>query len=546
MQPRINLFVNIVIIAALCQLAESCSVAPTQVAGGGSDTEISGIIVDSQGTPRSNTVVKLLPASYNPVSMPAVDDSQSDTTGPDGQYRMALPERGTYNISARSLHDGSRSLIRNITIGTTAINLPTDTMRMPGSLIVQLPDSVNSHGGYIYIAGTDLFYTIDDDNRSVVLDSIPARLMPRLFLRPPGPPRDIMLIDSGRVRIEPNRLVPTGEFAAWRSAGVFHFNTTSSAANITQNIYDVPVLVRLDRTLINFSEAAPQGADLRFAKPDGTLFPYEIEMWDPLGGRAAVWLKIDTVYAGSVFQHIFCYWGNPQASPMSNGAMVFDTVRGFSAVWHLHQTGSSELPNASAAGNVLRCVNATGSEAIAAIIGRGIKLDAARNQFLDAGRVALGSVFTLTAWITPDISGLANRMIVSRTNDGLTNQAFGLRFDSNGLLDAIVNGTLLDCNIVVPPTGWSQVAVRFDGSSMSLFVNGAPQATLSTAPIAMADTAALLLGGDALDSAAAFGGVFDEITLAEVARSDTWIQFTFENQKPDSRLIEQGSAQRAP
>jgi hypothetical protein len=400
-----------------------------------------------------------------------------------------------------------------------------------------LPDNVAGLGGYLYIAGTEVFVMITDDSRSVLVDSIPPRMMPRLFLRPQGPPRDIMLIDSGHVRIESGRMVPTGVFAAWKSAGVFHFNTTTLGADISKNLYNVPVLVRFDRTTINFSETTLQGADLRFAKPNGTLFPYQIEVWDPLSGHAAVWLNIDTVYANSSFQHIYYYWGNAAAAPMSDGTIVFDTAQSFRAVWHLQQTGTVEMADATATANVLRSVNMIGSETGPAVIGRGIRLDAARNQHLEAGRVALGIAFTLSAWIAPDSVKPANQIIAALATDSLTQPAFSLHFDANGLLDAVANGTLLDFNAVVP-SGWSQVTARYDSTSLSLFVNGAIQGTLSTAPMTIVDTTALLLGSDALDTAHAFSGMFDEITIADVARSDAWIKFTFENQRLGSRIIE--------
>jgi hypothetical protein len=546
MKTRHDPFGCFLICAALCMLAEGCGVSPMKVSGSGSDTEISGTIVDSLGMRCGDAVVKLLPEAYNPAAMPQVDILQSDTTGSEGTYRFVAPTSGAYTISVRSLRDGRRGLIPGVKVGSAPQNIPADTIRMPGSLIVQLPDSVNGQGGYIYLAGTEIFMAITDNSRGIVLDSVPARMMPRLFLRAPGHQRDIMLIDSGRVRIEPGKMAPTGAFAEWKSAGVFHFNTTPDGANMLQNLYNVPVLLRMDRTTINFNETAPQGNDIRFAKPDGTVFPYQIEMWDPIGGHAVVWLKIDTVYANSAFQHIFFYWGNMAALPMSNGAVVFDIAQGFTGDWHLHGSDAAGLVDATVFGNGLHLVNGAGGETQPGHIGRGIKLDAAANQYLDAGRVMLGPAFTVNAWIAPDTSGVAGRCIMARADDSRINRAFALRFDAKGLLDAIVNGTPLGFKAVMPPTGWSQVAARFDGSSLALFVNGALRGTVSCAPIQKADTSALLLGGDALDSTAAFGGMFDEITLAGVARPDEWIQFTYENQKPGSRLIEPGRAQHTP
>src|SRR4051812_35599787 len=91
-------------------------------------------------------------------------------------------------------------------------------------------------------------------------------------------------------------------YNAWTGSRTIVLNTSPTGANITTNVTQFPLLVRLSQTEAAILTAAKAGgADIRFSKSDGsTPLPYEIENWDPNG--AAIWVLMDTVKANSTTQ----------------------------------------------------------------------------------------------------------------------------------------------------------------------------------------------------------------------------------------------------
>ncbi|MCD6023886.1 MAG: hypothetical protein K0Q91_802, partial [Fibrobacteria bacterium] len=83
-----------------------------------------------------------------------------------------------------------------------------------------------------------------------------------------------------------------------------------------------------------FTAAKAGGADIRFDKLNGTHLPYQIESWDAVGKSAAIWVLMDTVKGNSSAQNVRMRWGNAGAFDSSSGTAVFDTAKGFKAVWH--------------------------------------------------------------------------------------------------------------------------------------------------------------------------------------------------------------------
>ncbi|MCX7727506.1 MAG: DUF2341 domain-containing protein, partial [Chitinispirillaceae bacterium] len=112
--------------------------------------------------------------------------------------------------------------------------------------------------------------------------------------------------------IPASRLSPVtddDDYSLWRDTTRILINTKPSGANISENVYSFPVLVRLNNLNFDFSKAKPNGADIRFAKSDGTHIPYYIEMWDTLNKKADIWVKLDTVYGNDSTKHFTMLWG---------------------------------------------------------------------------------------------------------------------------------------------------------------------------------------------------------------------------------------------
>jgi len=172
-----------------CVVFMHCSM-PTQISGGGSDTEITGKIVDQNGNPALNTLVRLIPYAFNPVQGAiALDSLPADTTDSTGTYRFpSIDTGGIYTIEAVHSVGRTRSLCTGIKALGSKTNVPTCALSSPGSIRFIVRDTVDTTAGYIYIKGTSVSrnlsgaLSIGGSYYAGVRDSAPPGDMPPIIL----------------------------------------------------------------------------------------------------------------------------------------------------------------------------------------------------------------------------------------------------------------------------------------------------------------------------------------------------------------------------
>ena len=175
--------------------------------------------------------------------------------------------------------------------------------------------------------------------------------------------------------------------AAWGARRTLTFNNAGINANLT----NIPVLVKLDPSRINYAAIKPNGADLRFIDADNsTQLDYEIATWNP-GGVSTIWVKVPQLDANSTNDSITVYYNNPAAAAAQNPAAVWSN--GYAAVWHF----DANLQDATA--NANHGVN-QGTTSEAGYLGNARRFDGL-SAYIDAGsntslaitgRVQLGKV----------------------------------------------------------------------------------------------------------------------------------------------------------
>src|SRR5690606_5940389 len=150
----------------------------------------------------------------------------------------------------------------------------------------------------------------------------------------------------------------------WSQHATLWLNTQSNGADVKAGVAKFPVLVRLDTTNFNtgFGQAAASGADIRFTKANNTTrLPHQIESWDAVAKKAAVWVFLDTIRPSGI-DSLRMHWGNATAPDLSSGPSVFDTTNGFQAVWHMNAASGHEI-DATANGFNAVAANAPGTAA---------------------------------------------------------------------------------------------------------------------------------------------------------------------------------------
>ena len=117
-------------------------------------------------------------------------------------------------------------------------------------------------------------------------------------------------------------------YATWSYHMPIQLNTSATGANVANNVYNFPVLVRLTSSNFSgFSQTLPGGADIRFSKTDYTKpFPYQIQRWDATDNLAEIWVLAGYGITGTVRpRSIVMHYGNGGAANLSSGPAVFST-----------------------------------------------------------------------------------------------------------------------------------------------------------------------------------------------------------------------------
>ena len=135
-----------------------CATTPVTADGSGSDVgngNVIGSIFNADYTPAKNTLVKLVPSNYNPVTDGDLPDSLMDTTNSIGMYYFAISQPGTFNVEAIHNTQRTRVLIKGITVaGPNDTNVTFGILKQPGAIKIFLNETVDTSNGYIYIKGT--------------------------------------------------------------------------------------------------------------------------------------------------------------------------------------------------------------------------------------------------------------------------------------------------------------------------------------------------------------------------------------------------------
>ena len=130
-----------------------------------------------------------------------------------------------------------------------------------------------------------------------------------------------------------------GQYSDWTYSGSLFILTTPDGAKLPPAAVEkgFPLLVRFDEQSFEFSQAKPEGEDIRFSDREGRPLAYQIDTWDRKKERAAIWVRIPTI-KGDARQQINVHWGNAAAVDESSGRAVFNASNGFLSVWHMGDT----------------------------------------------------------------------------------------------------------------------------------------------------------------------------------------------------------------
>jgi len=368
-------------------------------------------------------------------------------------------------------------------------------------------------------------------------------------------------------------------YSLWSHYKNITVNTSASGANVTGNVLDFPMLVRLTSANADvFAAAATGGADIRFTKSDGvTHIAYQIDHWDSTGQNAAIWVHLDTAYGNSSTQSIRMYWGKSGSADSSNGGVVFDTTtNGYKFVTHMSTltptdvtvknwpvaqnytptTGLPETDTTGVIGGAVSFLPGGITASSGAFIGQGSNTTAG-SYTLTGSSTALGlpagSNYTISAWANAHqgtgtvAAGMvycqSSRYVLADTLSG-SNYVWELGEYVSGVGKEKVDVSLTP--------GWHYLVGTRSGSTMTLYVDGVPSSNVVTETANVTVTAKsagigrdnhALANADYAPSAGNgmyFSGAIDEVQFSDSARSSNWVNLSYQTQQPGSTVASLG------
>jgi biopolymer transport protein ExbB len=317
----------------------------------------------------------------------------------------------------------------------------------------------------------------------------------------------------------------------WTIRKKITIDTGASGGAISDPIGTSPILIRLAD--FDFGAAKDDGSDIRLiAGDDKTPLSFHIEKYDSLLGEAFVWVKVNDLKPGEQTT-IWLYYGNQGTITAPGGGDSKDTYDSDTTlVYHFAENGTP-AHDSSGQGNDSQGPIATTDS----LIGPGLRLGGKLSVTIPASPSLAwtdGASLTWSAWIKE--AALQPNAIIYSRRDGAKNFVVGV---DNGVPYLDITGARTAAGLPISANSWHHLAVTADGSTITLYLDGAAYGTLS-APLPGLNTPAQIDGDTPPDGSVATGliGEMDELEISKVARPVGWIKFAADNQGTDpSKLL---------
>jgi biopolymer transport protein ExbB len=306
----------------------------------------------------------------------------------------------------------------------------------------------------------------------------------------------------------------------WAGREKININTADDGVAIKGAVEDTPILVRLHTGNFSFTDAKPDGSDLRFiADDDKTPLKFHIERFDSVTELALIWVNVPKLAPGNKNGFIWLYYNNPKAPPASDAKTTYDVHQ--TVVFHFDE--KDPLPkDATAYGN--NASEATDTPSTDGVIGAAATFNGTQHIVIPASSSLTTGTTGITAsvWVKPE-AGNTNAILFKQT-DGANSIALTLQGDK---VLAQVNGAGTTAAGALTPGAWHQVTLT-GHDNLVVYVDGQQVSEASVRVPNLAGTVEIGNG---------FKGELDEFGLANVQRSADWVRIEAGGLGVDQRLI---------
>jgi hypothetical protein len=312
----------------------------------------------------------------------------------------------------------------------------------------------------------------------------------------------------------------------WKHSGSIYILTTARGADLPAGASenDFPLLVRLDKDFFDFSQAKPNGEDIRFSTSAGRDLPYQIEQWDAANGTAAIWVRIPNI-KGDASQEIKLRWGKADAASESCGPAVFNESNGYVSVWHMSDPVADEV------GTIVS--KDEGTTATGGVIGQARHL--AGKQGISGGENITNypsgtGPMTTEAWFRAE---KPNSTVLAWGKEKRPCKIM-MNFLSPPRIAIQCYFADVEAKSPLAMNQWYHVVHTYANKDSRVYINGRLDGA-STPVLDIPTTSSLWIGG--WYKKYTFVGDVDEVRISKVVRSPDWIRLQYENQKPLQTLV---------
>jgi hypothetical protein len=198
---------------------------------------------------------------------------------------------------------------------------------------------------------------------------------------------------------------------------------------------------------------------------------------------------------------------------------------GLVAAYGFNEGAGSTVTDASGNGNAGAITGATWTTQ--GKFGSALSFDGSSSLVVIPGSSSLNVTtgMTLEAWIFPTATQSGWRTIMQREVDAYflnaSTDAGPLRPGGGATISG--NGLVVTGPTASPVSGWTHIAMTFDGNTLTLYVNGTPVATRGATGAVQTNTNALRIGGN-VPYGEFFTGIIDEVRVYNRALTAAEIQ----------------------
>lgn len=548
--------VLLIAVTLLTAMVLQCS----HYAGGTTDTgnaKVAATILTEKGEPVVGASVTICSNEYTSRFVikseePRSSEIQRFITDNDGSFEIDSLESGTYNIEVNDKESGA--LLTSITVD----DQDDEQIRIQDTIhaFARISGAIRSieeteADVYVVVIGTDHYAPVTSDGMFELKD-MPAGTFD---LKVVASDDDWNTIEFNEVDFESGKTVTIDTSLAVpdtvRVVKAF-LNTTAEGADISSNLSNFPVLIRISEKDSLITPDDEDLSHLRFLSENGDTLPLYVESFNAEAATAEVWVLVDTVYGNSDEQFIQVEIDTSESEPVESARSVFQKDHGYYSVYHLNKN----LTDATE--NNFNGVDSNTIDTSEGRIGHARAFDG--SSFFTVALPKERGDASITFWFKPaetfddesESQGIWGKKIADHIDfnitlrgpdfySGLEEKVYGTIVTK--LEDRDTGYYLLGKTTTFSKDEWYHVAWCWGENGESLYINGELEASLPHSLTVFGDTNDQI-GRSPYDTqnipngeSRYFTGILDEFRFHSTTRGPDWVKLSYINQGDNDLLV---------